>query len=113
MMDSKEKAIYIANLAKDKKAEGIVVLDIEKLSSIANYIIICSGTSDRQVQAIAEFIEQGLKKKKIIPIGTEGVRGGRWALIDYGDIIVHIFYEPVRDFYNLEGLWAEAPRLTI
>ncbi|MBI5892949.1 MAG: ribosome silencing factor [Deltaproteobacteria bacterium] len=112
-MNSKEKTIYIANLAAEKKAEGIVALDIQKISSIADYIIICTGTSDRHVQAIAESIEQGLKKKKISPIGTEGIRDGRWALIDYGDIVVHIFYEPVRDFYNLEGLWAEAPRLTI
>lgn len=112
-MDSKEKAIYIANLAAEKKAEGIVALDIQKISSIADYIIICAGTSDRHVQAIAEHVEQGLKKKKISPIGKEGIRDGRWALIDYGDIVVHIFYEPIRDFYNLEGLWAEAPRLTL
>lgn len=112
-MNSKEKAVYIASLAAEKKAEGIVALDIKKISSIADYIIICAGTSDRHVQAIAESIEQGLKKKNISPIGREGIRDGRWALIDYGDIVVHIFYEPVRDFYNLEGLWAEAPRLEI
>lgn len=112
-MNSKEKAVYIANLAAEKKAEGIVALDIQKISSIADYIIICVGTSDRHVQAIAESIEQGLKKKNISPIGREGIRDGRWALIDYGDIVVHVFYEPVRDFYNLEGLWAEAPRLQV
>lgn len=112
-MNSKEKAVYIANLANGKKADGIIILDIKKLSSIADYIIICTGTSDRHVQAIADSIVHGLKKKKIVPLSTEGVQEGRWALIDYGDIIVHIFYEHVRGFYNLEGLWAEAPRLTV
>jgi len=112
-MTSKEKAIYIARMAADKKADGILVLDIKDLSSISDYIVICHGASDRQVQAIAESIQHGLKKRKVILIGSEGVNEGRWALLDYGDVVVHIFYEPVRDFYNLEGLWAEAPRLKI
>ncbi|HBO84881.1 MAG: ribosome silencing factor [Deltaproteobacteria bacterium GWC2_42_11] len=112
-MDSKDKAVCIANLAADKKAEDIILLDIKKLSSIADYIIICTGISDRQVQAIAEHIESALKKKKVVSIGTEGIREGRWALIDYGDVIVHIFCESLRLLYNLEGLWAEASRLTI
>ncbi|MBI5683020.1 MAG: ribosome silencing factor [Deltaproteobacteria bacterium] len=112
-MDSKEKALYIASLAAERKALGIIILDVKGLSSIADYIVICHGTSDRQVQAIAEFVEQGLKKKRLVPIGTEGIASGRWALLDYGDIILHIFFEPVRDFYDLEGLWAEAPQLYI
>ena len=97
----------------DKKAEGAVILNIGKLSSIADYLLICSASSDRQVQSIANSIEDGLKKKKVRSLSVEGVREGRWALIDYGDVIAHIFLEPVREFYNLEGLWPEAPRVEI
>ena len=97
----------------DKKAEGAVILNIGKLSSIADYLLICSASSERQVQAIANSVEEGLKKKNVRPLSIEGVREGRWALIDYGDVIAHIFLEPVREFYNLEGLWPEAPRVEI
>ncbi len=83
------------------------------MSSIADYLLICSGASDKQVQAIANSIEDGLKKNGTRPLSTEGIRDGRWALIDYGDVIAHIFLEPVREFYNLEGLWSEAPRIEV
>ncbi|MBI5047618.1 MAG: ribosome silencing factor [Deltaproteobacteria bacterium] len=112
-MKSKDKALAAAKLALDKKAEGVVILNISKLSSIADYLLICSGTSDKQVQAIANSIEEGLKKKGARPLSIEGFREGRWALIDYGDVIAHIFLEPVREFYNLEGLWAEAPMIAV
>lgn len=112
-LDPKEKALHLARLALDKKAEAIVVLDIRGLSSIAEYLLICSGISDRQVQAIATSIEQGLEEKGIKPLGVEGISRGRWVLMDYVDVVVHIFYEPVRSFYDLEGLWADAPRLEI
>lgn len=112
-MDSKEKALYLANLAKEKKAQRIVILDVKELSSVADFIVICHGTSDRHVQAVAEFVEYELKKKRLIPVGTEGVSEGRWALLDYGDVILHIFFEPIRDFYNLEGLWTDVPQLNI
>lgn len=88
-------------------------MDIRGLSSIADYLLICSGISDRQVQAIATSIEEGLAKKGIKPLGVEGISGGRWVLMDYVDVVVHIFYEPIRSFYDLEGLWADAPRLEI
>lgn len=97
----------------DKKADRVVVLNIGKLSSVADYLLICSGASDRQVQAIAYSIEEGLKKKKMRPLSMEGIREGHWALIDYGDVIAHIFFEPVREFYNLEGLWPEADRIEV
>lgn len=112
-LDSREKALMAAGLALDKKAEGVIILNIGKLSSIADYLLICSAVSDRQVQAIADSIEEGLKKKKVRPLSTEGIREGHWALIDYGDVIAHIFLEPIREFYNLEGLWPEAPRVEI
>ncbi|MBI5969951.1 MAG: ribosome silencing factor [Deltaproteobacteria bacterium] len=108
-MESKKKALEIAKLALDKKAEKVVILNIAKLSSIADYLLICSAQSERQVHAVAVAIEDGLKKKGVRPMGTEGAREGRWALVDYGDVIAHVFFEPVREFYDLEGLWAEAP----
>lgn len=112
-LEPKDKALKAAHLALDKKADRVVVLNIGKLSSIADYLLICSATSDRQVQAIANSIEDGLKKKKIRPLSMEGIREGHWALIDYGDVIAHIFLEPVREFYNLEGLWPEAERTEV
>ncbi len=87
----------------------MVIINIKKLSSIADYLVVCSAESERQVQAIAEAIEDGLKKKGARPLGVEGARGGRWALIDLNDVVAHVFYEPVRALYDLEGFWAEAP----
>lgn len=102
-------ALEIAKLALDKKADKVVILNIKKLSAVADYLLICSADSERQVQAIADSIEDGLRKKGERPLGVEGVTEGRWALIDYVDVVVHIFLDPVRSFYDLEGLWAEAP----
>lgn len=93
----------------DKKADKVVILNIKKLSGVSDFLLICSAESERQVQAIADSIEDGLRKKGERPLGIEGVTEGRWALIDYVDVVVHIFLEPVRSFYDLEGLWAEAP----
>ncbi len=91
----------------------MVVLNVKKLSSIADYFIVCSGSSDRQVQAIAASIEEVLKKAKKLPLGVEGDRVGKWVLIDYGDVVIHVFYEPVRAFYNLEQLWSDVPCMEI
>jgi ribosome-associated protein len=78
---------------------------------VADYIVICGASSERQVRAIAEHVEKGLKDRGVRPIGTEGMDRGRWALLDYFDVVVHVFHAPVRDFYDIEGLWADAPRL--
>ena len=94
-----------------KKAENLVVLDVRELTSVADAFIICSGRSNRQVQAIAENIKLELKKKHQKPLSVEGINEGHWALLDYGDVIIHIFYEPVRLFYDLEGLWMDARRI--
>ena len=102
-------ALEIAKLALDKKAEKVVILNVGKLTAVSDYLLICSAESERQVQAIADSIEGGLRKKGERPLGMEGVSEGRWALIDYVDVVVHIFLDPVRAFYDLEGLWAEAP----
>ena len=90
-----------------------MALNVKKTSSVADYFIICSGSSDRQVQAIASSIEETLKAAGRRPIGIEGERVGKWVLMDYGDIVIHIFYDPIRDFYDIERLWTEAPRLEV
>ena len=94
-----------------KKAENLVVLDVREMTSVADAFIICSGRSNRQVQAIAEYIQSDLKKQHKKPLSAEGLTEGHWALLDYGDVIIHIFYEPVRLFYDLEGLWMDARRV--
>ena len=94
-----------------KKAENLVVLDVREMTSVADAFIICSGRSNRQVQAIAEYIQSDLKKQHKKPLSVEGLTEGHWALLDYGDVIIHIFYEPVRQFYDLEGLWMDARRI--
>jgi ribosome-associated protein len=94
-----------------KKAENLVVLDVREMTSVTDAFIICSGRSNRQVQAIAEYIQSDLKKQNKKPLSVEGLTDGHWALLDYGDVIIHIFYEPVRLFYDLEGLWMDARRI--
>jgi ribosome-associated protein len=96
-----------------KKAYNIVALDVAELTSYADVFIFCSGRSNRQVIAIAEHIQVDMKKKhKIKPISVEGTKDGHWVLMDYGHVIIHVFYEPVREFYDLEGLWVDARRIT-
>jgi ribosome-associated protein len=94
-----------------KKALNVVALDVSELTSFADVFIICSGRSNRQVSAIAEFIQSDLKKQKIRPLSVEGTKDGHWVLLDYGHVIIHVFYEPVREFYDLEGLWSDAKRI--
>ena len=112
-LDGKERAILCANASLKKKAKDLVILNVKTLSSFTDYFIICSGTSDRQVQAIASSIQEDLKALGILPLGVEGERLGKWVLMDYDDVIIHIFYEPVRDFYEIERLWFDAPRMEI
>lgn len=94
-----------------KKAEAVVVLDVRGLTSIADTFIICSGRSNRQVSAIAEHVERFLKQQGIRPLSVEGRKEGLWVLMDYGDVIIHVFYEETRTFYDLEGLWVDAKRI--
>ena len=95
-----------------RKAMNVVALDVAELTSYADVFIICSGRSNRQVSAIAEYIQTDLKKHLIKPLSVEGTKDGHWVLLDYGHVIIHVFYEPVREFYDLEGLWADAGRIT-
>jgi ribosome-associated protein len=97
--------------ALGKKAEGLVVLDVRGLTSIADAFVICSGRSNRQVSAIADHIERFLKKKGVRPLGVEGKGEGHWVLMDYGNVIIHVFYQETRKFYDLEGLWIDAKKI--
>lgn len=94
-----------------KKAYQVTVLDVHTLTSFADVFIICSGRSNRQVQAIADFIQEDLRKHRIKPLSVEGYTQGHWTLLDYGHVIIHVFYESVRKFYDLEGLWTDAKRI--
>jgi ribosome-associated protein len=102
--------LYI-NAVMGKKALDLVVLDVRDLTSFSDIFIICSGRSNRQVSAIAEYVQVNLKKHDIKPLSVEGKKEGHWVLLDYGHVIIHVFYEPVRVFYDLEGLWIDAKRI--
>lgn len=111
-LTSRERAIECALFALEKKALNVKALEISRLSTIADYLVLASGSSDKQTQAIADSIKQGLKKfGKALDV--EGLREGNWIVIDYGDVIVHIFKDEVRRYYNLEELWSAAPSLEI
>jgi len=100
-------------LALDKKALEPVLLDVRGLCTYCNYQLVVSGRSDRQVDAIADAVVAGLRHQGIRALGTEGKRSGQWALLDFGDFVVHVFHHPLREHYDLEGLWVDAPRVPI
>jgi ribosome-associated protein len=98
----------IVELAEDKKAADIVLLDLTPLTTLADYFIICSGGSERQLDAIADGIVSALRDEKVRPIGREGTPASHWVLLDYGSVIVHVFTPPEREYYGLEKHWSEA-----
>jgi len=110
--ETRERLILCINATLQKKAKEIVVLNLKEISAFTDYMIICSGTSEREVQAISQAIQIFLKKAEVRPLGVEGESNGQWVLLDYGDVVISVFYEPVRSFYNLENLW-DAPRMTV
>jgi ribosome-associated protein len=101
----------IVELASDKKASDIVLLEIRELTTLADYFVICSGQSERQLGAIIDGIASALRDEGIKPVGKEGSASAHWMLIDYGSVIVHVMAPPERDYYQLEKLWADAPLL--
>jgi ribosome-associated protein len=107
---SYELALAAVRAALEKKALEPVLLDVRELASYTDYILLVSGRSDRQVVAIADGVLETLVREGARPIGTEGQRGGAWTLLDFGDVIVHVFYHPVREMYDLESFWVDAPR---
>ncbi|MGO9106253.1 MAG: ribosome silencing factor [Dissulfurispiraceae bacterium] len=112
-MDSKTKAIKAAQTSLDKKAKDVMVLELKDLTVIADYFVICSGESTTQVKTIAEHIRENLIKVAIAPSRIEGFQYARWILLDYGDVIIHVFEEETREYYELEKLWLDAPRIPL
>lgn len=110
---SKQKALSIARFASEKKAADIVVLEVGNLTSIADYFVFASGESERQVKAIAQCIEEGISSEFGVVPQIEGAETSTWILLDYGDIVVHIFKTETREYYGLEKMWADAPQITL
>ena len=105
-----ELDVYVKS-ALGKKARNPVLLDVGHLTSLADAFLICHGTSNRQVSAIAEHIQRDLKKQGIKALSVDGLKEGHWVLMDYGHVVIHVFFESTRSFYNLEGLWSDARRI--
>jgi ribosome-associated protein len=108
-----QKALSCARSAIDKKAENVKILDLSGISGFTDYFVICSGMSDRQVQAIADSVEHQMESSGQELLSSEGYSDGRWVLMDFGDVVVHIFLDALREYYDLEALWTDAPRVKI
>lgn len=104
----------IADLLDDKKGVEITALDVRGLANFADYFVFCSGRSDRQTKALHDAVREGMKADPgMLPVHTEGERERRWILLDYGDVIAHIMFPEVREYYRLEQLWSDAPQLDL
>jgi ribosome-associated protein len=106
-------AVAIAKAGLDKKAEDVIVLDVRGLTSYADYFVVMTADSDRQAGAIADHVEDTMKKLGVSKVNVEGYETGRWILVDYGDVVAHVMNKESRGFYDLEGLWADAPRFQV
>lgn len=113
MIDAREKALLGSSIASQKKASDIVVLDMRRLVSFTDYFLICNGESDTQIRAIADAIIGEMKKRKVKAWHVEGYEEAKWVLLDYGDVIIHIFHSEISQFYQLDKLWADAPLLPL
>ncbi len=112
MEESLRLAEAIADALADKKACDIVILEVDQLVGYTSYFVICTGRSDRQVKALADQVVRTLRTDyKVRPLGSEGTERSSWVVIDYGDVVVHIFRQDERDFYDLEGLWRDAAQI--
>jgi len=112
-LDSQEKALAIARLANDRGAIDLVVLDMRQVMTITDYFIICHGRSRVHCQAIAEYVEEQMKQQQVFLKHTEGTRDGVWIILDYLDVVVHIFEEEARHFYDLRRLWMQADEIEV
>ncbi len=110
---AERKARLAARAALDKRATALVVLDVRGISSVADYFLICSGKSTTHIETIAEAIREELKLEGIRPLHAEGVAESGWVLLDYGDVLAHVFLEDTRLYYALERLWGDAPTLSL
>ena len=105
-------SIYM-DAIKERKTINPILMNLSGLTSMADYFIVCSARSVRHASAIADFMYRYLKDRKKHPLGREGAADGQWHLLDYGDVVIHIFFEPAREFYDLEGLWSDAGIVSI
>ena len=108
---ARQKALLVCRACRDFKAEDPVILNLGQLTSFTEYFVIVSGRSTRQVQAIAEGVIAAIRGSGSRPLSQEGGAEGRWILVDWGDVVIHVFYQPLRDFYDLEKLWGDAKRV--
>ena len=112
-MTTLDKALLASEIIKERKAIDPALFEVGKLTSITDYFLIAGGNSSRQVQAISRHLNRRMRKEGHKAYGVEGEQEGHWLLMDYGDLVIHIFYQPVREIYDLEGLWGEAPRVDL
>ena len=112
-MQAIDKARLCLKLIMERKALDPLLLEVEELTSFADYFVIASGNSARQVQAISRHVKQKMRDAGFRSDGVEGEQEGHWVLLDYGDVVIHLFYQPIREFYDLEGLWIEASRMSL
>jgi len=110
-LDAERTARRAAEAALEKKAEDLVLVDLRGKATYADFLVICSGTNERQIEAVAEAVERSLHEAGQRLIGSEGARGSRWVLLDFGDVVVHVFHQEERAYYDLEGLWSDAPMI--
>ena len=110
VQDAESTARRAAEAAVEKKADDVVLVDLRGRATYADFLVICSGTSERQLEAVADSVEKSLRDAGQRLIGLEGGRGGRWVLLDFGDVVVHVFHQEERAYYDLEGLWSDAPK---
>ena len=108
-LEGKEKALEAAKLALAKKAVDVKVLDLRGLANFTDFFVICSAESSPKVKAVVDNIEKGMSALRIKPLGVEGRSFGHWVLMDFADVIVHVFENETRDYYELEKLWLDAP----
>jgi ribosome-associated protein len=102
-----------ANAGLDTKAEEVVILDVRELNTFTDYFVIMNGKSTRHVQALAEAVEGKLRSKRVKESSAEGLQEGMWVLLDFGDVVVHVFYHEQREFYDIEGLWSGAKQIEV
>lgn len=110
-MQTTEKLKIITSAADSKRGDDIKVLKIADLTIISDYFVIVNGNSDTQTKAIADEIEFKMKEAGVEPLHVEGYQNASWIILDYGDVVVHVFYKETRDFYNLERLWSDAEEI--
>ncbi|MBW1997530.1 MAG: ribosome silencing factor [Deltaproteobacteria bacterium] len=112
-MEALNKALLCLRIVKERKAINPILIEVGRLTSVTDYFLIASGSSTTQVQAISRHLSTRMREEGFRAYGVEGEQEGNWVLMDYGDVVIHVFYEPVRAYYDLEGFWIEATRIDV